>query len=249
LLIDDERTNHELLQRYLAKDNWALAFAEGGEEGLRLARSIRPKVICLDILMPAMDGWTVLSALKADPETSGIPVVILSMTDDKNLGFALGASEYLTKPVSRDRLVEVMDKYIADRSRQAVLVIEDDATTSEMMAKLLQKEGYEVVQACNGKEALKRLQTQVPGMILLDLMMPEMDGFQFVAEMRKHEAWSTIPVVVVSAKSLTPEDRLKLNGQVEGVIQKGSFTHKELLAEIRRLMGADDVAYDSAGGR
>lgn len=237
LFIDDEQLNHELLQRYLAKEKWSLAFASSGEEGVQLARKLRPKLICLDILMPKMDGWSVLSVLKNDSELKDIPVVILSMTDDKNLGFALGASEYLLKPVSRDRLIEVMDKYIANRSKHTVLVIEDDDIASEMMAKLLRKEGFSVDQARNGKEALEGLRLRVPELIILDLMMPEMDGFQFVEEIRKHQTLNSIPIVVVSAKTITAEERLKLNGYVKEIVQKGSYDHKRLLAEIRRLIG------------
>jgi CheY-like chemotaxis protein len=236
LIIDDEPSNHELMRRYLAKEGWTMAFAESGQEGLKLAKKLHPEVICLDILMPSMDCWSVLSALKSDPELEDIPVVILSMTNDKQMGFTLGASEFLTKPVPRERLVVVMDKYISHRTDHTVLVIEDDATTSEMMAKLLQKEGYNVTQARNGRFALEFVAKEIPELILLDLMMPEMDGFQFVAELRKHEAWSAIPIVVVTAKTITSEDHMKLNGYVKGVIQKGSIDHKSLLKEIHRLI-------------
>ncbi|WP_227013997.1 response regulator [Paenibacillus psychroresistens] len=236
LIIDDDSSNHQLMRRYLAKEGWTLAFADSGQEGLRLAKKLHPEVICLDILMPSMDGWSVLSALKSDPELEDIPVVILSMTDDKQMGFALGASEFLTKPVPRERLVVVMDKYILHRTDHSVLVIEDDVMTSEMMAKLLHKEGYKVTQAANGRVALEEVAREIPQLILLDLMMPEMDGFQFVAELRKHEAWSAIPIVVLTAKTITSEDQMKLNGYVKGVIQKGSFDHKSLLAEIHRLI-------------
>ncbi|MCD9023223.1 MHYT domain-containing protein [Cohnella silvisoli] len=236
LLIDDEPVNQQLMRRYLAKEGWTLAFAESGQEGLRLSKQLRPKVICLDILMPSMDGWSVLSALKSDPELADIPVVITSMTDDKQLGYSLGASEFLTKPLHKERLVSVMDKYISNRADHAVLVIEDDETTSEMMTKLLRKEGYSVTQAQNGRIALECMARETPNLILLDLMMPEMDGFQFIAELRKQETWSDIPIVVVTAKSITLEDRLKLNGFAKGVIQKGSFDHKSLLTEIRRFI-------------
>jgi signal transduction histidine kinase/CheY-like chemotaxis protein len=236
LLIDDEPFNKELMQRYLAKEGWTLAFAESGLEGLRLAKKLRPKVICLDILMPSMDGWSVLSALKSDPELQDIPVVIWSMTNDKSLGYTLGASEFLTKPVQRERLIGVMDKYVSNRTDHSVLVIEDDATTSELMAKLLKKEGYGVIQAGNGRIALECMAIEAPALILLDLMMPEMDGFQFVAELRKQDAWSEIPIVVVTAKTITSEDRLKLNGYVKSVIQKGMFDHKSLLAEIHQFI-------------
>jgi len=177
-------------------------------------------LICLDILMPSVDGWSVLSELKRDPELRDIPVVILSMTDDKPLGYALGASDFLTKPLNREHLVEVIDKYMPSASGQTVLVVEDDATTSEMMAKMLGKEGYSVATAGNGILALEKLEVELPGLILLDLMMPEMDGYQFLAELRKREQWSSIPVVVVTAKSIATEDSMKLNGFVKSVLQR-----------------------------
>lgn len=238
LFIDDEPFNQQMMRRYLDKEGWTLAFAENGEEGLLLAKQLRPKVICLDILMPSMNGWGVLTALKGDSELADIPVVILSKTTDKSRGYALGASEFITKPVQRDRLIEMLDKYISNRAEHSVLVIEDDVTTSEMMAKLLQKEGYIVTQARNGQVALDYMAIEVPSLILLDLMMPELDGFQFVAALREQEAWNDIPIVVVTAKSTTAEDRMKLNGYVKGVIQKGSFDHKSLLMEIQRLISS-----------
>ncbi len=236
LLIDDEPVNGQLMQKYLVDEGWSLVFAESGAEGLRLTRKLKPKLICLDILMPSMDGWSVLSELKRDPELRDIPVIILSMTDDKPLGYSLGASEFLTKPLDREQLVTVIDKYLSDSAGRSVLVVEDDATTSEMMVKLLGKDGYSVVTAGNGRLALQQLAAEMPGLILLDLMMPEMDGYQFLAELRKHKEWSTIPVVVVTAKSMGAEDSMRLNGYVKGVLQKGSFEPKQLLAEVRRYM-------------
>ncbi|NOU93239.1 response regulator [Paenibacillus sp. LMG 31456] len=237
LLIDDEPFNRQLMERFLVKEGWTMAFAESGQEGLLLARKLRPKVICLDILMPSMDGWNVLSTLKSDPELADIPVVIWSMTNDKNLGYSLGASEFLMKPVQRERLVEVMDKYVSNRNHHSILVIEDDTTTSELMTKLLHKEGYVVNQARNGRLALECMAKERPTLILLDLMMPEMDGFQFIEELRKQDAaWRSIPIVVITAKSITSEDRYKLNGYVKNIIQKGAFDHKLLLNEIRQFI-------------
>ncbi|QMV44111.1 response regulator [Cohnella cholangitidis] len=236
LLIDDEPINQQILRSYLSKEGWTLAFAETGQEGLKLTKELRPKVICLDILMPSMDGWSVLTALKNDPELADIPVVIMSLTNDKQLGYSLGASEFLTKPVQQDRLIAVMDKYISNRNEHSVLVIEDDATTSDLMTRVLQKEGYAVRQAHNGRVALESMAKEAPSLILLDLMMPEMDGFQFVEALRKREAWNRIPIVVVTAKTITSDDRLKLNGYVKSVIQKGSFDHRSLLTEIRQFM-------------
>jgi len=236
LLIDDEPVNRQLMRNYLADEGWTLAFAESGAEGLLMTRQLKPKLICLDILMPSMDGWSVLSELKSDPELRDIPVVILSMTDDKPLGYSLGASEFLTKPLEREQLVAVIDKYLPDTEERTVLVVEDDVTTSEMMVKLLGKDGYSVTTAGNGRLALEKLAFEKPGLILLDLMMPEMDGYQFLAELRKREEWSSIPVVVVTAKSMAAEESLRLNGYVKGVLQKGSFEPRQLLAEVRRYM-------------
>ncbi|MBD0383616.1 response regulator [Paenibacillus sedimenti] len=236
LVIDDDPSMLKIIQRYAGNEGWTMIHAQSGQEGLRLAREHRPSAICLDILMPGMDGWTVLTALKNDPELAHIPVIILSMTNDKNLGYALGASEFLTKPVGREQLIGILDKYIPDRRASDILVIEDDATTSEMMTKLLVKAGYTAARAGNGRIALECLTQSMPQLILLDLMMPEMDGFQFVMELRKNEAWRDVPVIVVTAKTVTAEDRLRLNGYVKKIMQKGLFNQETLLQEIRGLV-------------
>lgn len=237
LLIDDEPFNHQLMKRYLAKEGWTLAFAESGTKGIELAEKLQPHVILLDILMPSMDGWNVLSALKSNPKLQDIPVVIWSMTIDKQLGYTLGASEFLTKPLQKERLLQVMNKYIPKHVDHTVLVIEDDAATNELIARLLEKEGYSAVQTGNGKLALEYMAAEKkPDLILLDLMMPEMDGFTFVEEVRKEEAWQNIPIVVITAKSITSEDREKLNGNVESIIQKGSTDYLTVIKEIEQLI-------------
>ncbi|WP_281888586.1 response regulator [Paenibacillus sp. YYML68] len=236
LLIDDEPFNERLMKRYLDKEGWSLVFADNGTTGIELARKLRPQVICLDIVMPGLDGWNVLTQLKKDEELADIPVVIWSMTSDKQLGYTLGASDFLTKPVERERLIKVMDKYIKQREGQQVLVVEDDVSTSELMTKLLRREGYSAIQARNGRAALECMNDSIPALILLDLMMPEMDGFQFIAELRRHEAWSELPVIVVTAKTITTEDRLKLSGYVNSIIQKGDYDSQMLLSQIRRCL-------------
>ncbi|MGO0062794.1 ATP-binding response regulator [Brevibacillus fluminis] len=242
LVIDDDMAMLQLMKRYLGKEDWTVAVAKNGPEGIRLAKELRPTVIALDVLMPGMDGWTVLTTLKNDPELADIPVVMISMTDDKNLGYALGASEFLTKPVYRERLIAVLDKYVPERRDNSVLVIEDDVTTSQMMTKMLEKEGYRVTHACNGQIALDAVAQSVPQLILLDLMMPEMDGFEFVTQLRKREEWRVIPIVVVTAKTITDEDRLRLNGYVKNIVQKGNFERDALLQEIRQLIaGAEEL--------
>jgi CheY-like chemotaxis protein len=185
--------------------------------------------------MPGMDGWAVLSALKADAAVADIPVIMLTIVDDKNLGYALGAADYLTKPIDRERLVTVLERHRRDLP---VLVVDDDAGLRELLRRMLEPEGYAVVEAENGRVALERLRDVSPSVILLDLMMPEMDGFEFVAEFRRHEAWRAIPIVVVTAKDLSQEDRERLNGHVQKILQKGTHGRDQLLTEVRELVSA-----------
>jgi CheY-like chemotaxis protein len=197
---------------------------------------MRPNAITLDVMMPGMDGWAVLTALKGDPDLADIPVIMLTIVDDKQLGFTLGASEYMTKPVDRERLAAVLRRFCGDRSVCSVLVVEDDSDTRVMLRRYLEREGWAVSEAQNGREALALMARVRPALILLDLMMPEMDGFTFVAELRKRIEWRTVPVVVITAKDLTPVDRLRLNGYVYKILQKGAYSRDQLLAEVRALV-------------
>jgi GAF domain-containing protein/CheY-like chemotaxis protein/anti-sigma regulatory factor (Ser/Thr protein kinase) len=235
LVIDDEPAVRDLMQRFLTREGFRVVTAHGGEEGLRRARELRPDAITLDVMMPGMDGWAVLSALKADAAVADIPVIMLTIVDDKNLGYALGASDYLTKPIDRERLVTVLARHRRDLP---VLVVDDDAGLRQLLRRMLEPEGYAVVEAENGRVALERLHHISPSVILLDLMMPEMDGFEFVAEFRRHEAWRAIPIVVVTAKDLSYEDRERLNGHVQKILQKGTHGRDQLLAEVRELVSA-----------
>jgi CheY-like chemotaxis protein len=235
LVIDDEAAVRDLMQRFLAREGFQVITASGGEEGLRRARELRPDAITLDVMMPGMDGWAVLSALKADPDLGDIPVVMLTIVDDKNLGYALGASDYLTKPIDRERLVTVLKQHRRDRP---VLVVDDDAGLRQLLRRMLEPEGYAVVEAENGRAALDRLREVSPSVILLDLMMPEMDGFEFVAEFRAHEAGRAIPIVVITARDLSRDDHERLNGYVQKILQKGSHGRDQLLAEVRELVAS-----------
>jgi len=233
LVIDDEAAVRDLMQRFLTKEGFRVVTAAGGEEGLRRARELRPDAITLDVMMPGMDGWAVLSALKADPDVADVPVIMLTIVDDRNLGYALGASDYLTKPIERDRLVTVLKQHRRDRP---VLVVDDDAGLRQLLRRMLEPEGYAVVEAENGRVALERLRDVSPSVVLLDLMMPEMDGFEFVAELRRHEAWRAIPVVVITARDLSLDDHERLNGYVQKILQKGEHGRDQLLAEVRELV-------------
>jgi signal transduction histidine kinase/DNA-binding response OmpR family regulator len=235
LVIDDEAAVRDLMQRFLTREGFRVVTASGGEEGMRLARELRPDAITLDVMMPGMDGWAVLSALKADPDVADIPVIMLTIVDDKNMGYALGASDYLTKPIDRERLVTILQEHRRDLP---VLVVDDDVEVRQLFRRILEPEGYTVVEAENGREALERLRDVSPSVILLDLMMPVMDGFEFVAEVRRHEPWRAIPIVVVTAKDLSHHDRERLNGHVQRVLQKGAYGREQLLAEVRELVAA-----------
>jgi signal transduction histidine kinase/CheY-like chemotaxis protein len=237
LVVDDDLASRELLERYLTREGFRVATAANGDEALATAREIRPDAITLDVLMPGKDGWSVLSTLKADPELARIPVVMISILDDKSVGYAMGAAAYLTKPVDRDRLVATLAS-LAGPKPGKVLVVEDDPATREMMRRTLEKASWRVAEAENGRLALEQLGRGRPDLILLDLMMPEMDGFEFLTELRRHEEWRAVPVVVVTSKDLTEEDRLRLSGYVQKVVQKGGYDRERLLAELRDLLVA-----------
>jgi signal transduction histidine kinase/CheY-like chemotaxis protein len=246
LVIDDEPAARDLVQRVLTKEGYRVATAASGSEGLALARQLQPDAITLDVMMDGMDGWAVLSALKAEPLTANIPVVMLTVVDEKNLGFALGASDYLIKPIEWDRLIAVLEKSRRHHVGPQVLVIEDDPDTREMLRRAAEKQGFTVIEAQNGRVGLERVAAQVPGIILLDLLMPEMDGFTFMEQLRHRPDCRLVPVIVVTAKDLTADDRRRLNGHVIQIVQKGGCSPRELLDEISRLLAGvnDDVAKD-----
>jgi signal transduction histidine kinase/DNA-binding response OmpR family regulator len=236
LVVDDDQATRELISRGLVREGFRVVAASSGEEALEVARTQRPDVISLDVLMPGMDGWTVLRSLKGDPLTASIPVVIVSMLDDRDIGFALGAADYLTKPFDRERLVTALRKFRDGRRPRPVLVVEDDPATREVLRRFLERDGWVVWEAENGRAGLEAVHRHAPDLVLLDLMMPEMDGFEFVSQLRGTEAGRHVPVVVVTAKEITAEDRARLGGHVRHVLQKGSFARDDLIAEIRRAL-------------
>ena len=247
LVIDDEPSARDLIGRFLTKEGYRVETAANGPQGLERARAVKPAVITLDVLMPGMDGWAVLSALKADPDLAPIPVIVMTVVDDKSIGLALGAAAYLTKPIDWAQLSRVLADLRTKLTSQLILVVEDDPATIEMLERNLRKDGWAVMHAENGKVGLQRLKEQRPALILLDLMMPEMDGFEFLHELRKQKEWRDLPVVVLTAKELTPEDRLRLNGQVSRVLQKGACPLGELLREIQVLLGAREPSSRPGG--
>jgi CheY-like chemotaxis protein len=205
--------------RHLERAGFAVTTAKGGQDGLRLARELRPAAVTLDIMMPDIDGWTVLAAMKGDPALSHIPVVLMTIVEEKNRGYALGAADYLVKPVDRGKLVTAL-QHICGPSAGRVLLIDDDDVVRRGVRLALEPIGWHVTEAENGRIALDSLSTSRPDVIILDLMMPTMNGFEFLDELRARAEWRDIPVVVMTAKDLTEADRNRLNGGVEHIIQK-----------------------------
>jgi CheY-like chemotaxis protein/anti-sigma regulatory factor (Ser/Thr protein kinase) len=236
LVIDDDANSLDLIQRSLERDGHRVAVASSGDEGLRLARELKPVLITLDVLMPGKDGWAVLRELKDDPELREIPVVMISMVEGSEMGFALGATDYLVKPVDREHLRTLLLRHGVAPNTGQVLVVEDDEATRAMMRRILENEGYSVTEAAHGRVALDRVRERLPDLIVLDLMMPVMDGFEFMSELRKVEAWRGVPVIVSTAKDLTAEERAALSGVVEEILQKQACSLPELMTQVRGVL-------------
>jgi adenylate cyclase len=235
LVIDDDRTVLDLMRRYLSREGFDVVTAQDGSEGITLARELLPSVITLDILMPDTGGWSVLQALKADPDLAAIPVIMISILDEQQRGIALGASGYLTKPVDRAKLAALLANFkFAGRPR--ALVIDDDDGTRLMIGRVLRAEGWAVNEAANGKIGLQQLEADRPDLILLDLLMPEMDGFEFLAQSRSDPRYRDIPVIIVTAADLSPADHGRLTGAADHILRKAAYPREELLHEIRQLV-------------
>jgi len=242
LVIDDDPEAREIIERFLVKDGFNVVTAGSGEQGLRLAHESQPVAITLDVMMSGMDGWSVLRVLKADPELHKIPVIMLTMIDDRTRGYSLGAVDYLTKPVDRELLRKTLSRYHCADAVCPVLLIEDDVATRALMAQTLEKAGWTVSEAGNGQEALDMMSAVQPRLILLDLMMPVMDGFGFLVAMRARPEWQHIPVIVITAKDLTADDRVRLEGSVEAVLEKTAYTREQLLDQVRDAVAACNIS-------
>ena len=221
--------------RTLQAAGFRVVTASDGREALELARTLRPDAITLDVVMPGMDGWAVLKELKADSRTRDIPIVMVTMTSDKEMGYALGATDFLTKPVDRARLTELLGR-IGGAASGGALVVDDLEENRTLLRRMLEQEGWRVREAENGRVALDRMKEEAPELILLDLMMPVMDGFEFLAEVREVEEWQAIPITVVTAKELTDEDRLRLNGSVERILARGALDTGTMVQALREAV-------------
>ncbi|WP_158221887.1 PAS-domain containing protein [Actibacterium pelagium] len=237
LMIDDDPLVRDLLFRHFTNAGLRTIEAASGEEGLKLARSEKPDVITLDVMMPGTDGWSVLAALKSDAETFEIPVVMVTIVENKRLGFSMGAADYMTKPIERDKLVKIVRSLVADEENPHLLVVEDDADTRSLLCRTLGESGLTFEEAENGRVALEKLKTFRPSLILLDLMMPEMDGFEFAEAFRSNKEWDDIPIIVLTAKTLTSEDRARLEGWAEAYYAKGDRNVEQIVADVQGRIG------------
>jgi signal transduction histidine kinase/DNA-binding response OmpR family regulator len=245
LVVDDDPSAREMLSRTLAREGYRILTAASGAEGLLLAREARPAAITLDVMMQEMDGWTVLSRLKSDPELSSIPVVMVTVVDQRTTGISLGASEYLTKPVDRDLLVGVLRRHLPGKGR--VLLVEDDPSIRAVLRKILEREGCRVVEAEHGRAALEVAQRERPSLVMLDLVMPEMDGFEFLSAFRGMDEFEAVPVVVLTGKDLSVEERSRLGESVTRVLEKDRHSPEAVAGEVRRLLASAPEVAGEAG--
>jgi DNA-binding response OmpR family regulator len=232
LVIDDDKQTRDLLRRYLSKEGFRVLSVASGNKGLELARDLKPAIIILDVLMPEVDGWDILLALKSDAGLQSIPVIMYTILDNKMKGYALGATEYLIKPVELSTLSKIINRYICEDPPCHVLVVDDDDLTREMLGRMLKKEGWQLSEAENGRVGLDLLAKRKPDLIILDLLMPVMDGFEFLEQLQKVEIYRDIPILVITAAHLSKEDHHRLNVHIEHIVEKESLSNEELARQV-----------------
>jgi signal transduction histidine kinase/CheY-like chemotaxis protein/HAMP domain-containing protein len=246
LVVDDDAAARRIIGEHLIREGYRVVSAASGAEAIEIARTERPDAITLDIIMPQMDGWSVLTTLKRDPALATIPVILVSLVGDRSLGVELGAAAFLTKPVDRNDLADALRTHCPGRSSGIVLVVEDEDAMQQLTARTLERIGYTAVAVANGRRALNWLDNNpLPVMILLDLLMPEMDGFEFLRHLLARPGKRDIPVVVVTAMQLSVAERQELEAVVKQVVAKGQSVHFELARAVRSALGNDVLPAES----
>ena len=241
LIVEDDHRSAGLLRVHLENAGYAVAIARDGVEGLELARRLDPAAVILDILLPRLNGWEVLAELKSDPATSAIPVVIVSMIDEQGAGYALGAADYLVKPVDGASLLDAMARCVAPRrDRRTLVAIDDDPVDLDLLDAVLSPDGWEVLRASGGEEGLRLVRRVRPAVVVLDLLMPDLDGFDVVERLRADPLVDDVPIVVLTSKDMTRADHDRLAGQISYIAQKGTLPRAELVDVIGRVVGGKD---------
>jgi signal transduction histidine kinase/DNA-binding response OmpR family regulator len=247
LVVDDDEAVHDLVGSMLGREGYRVLHARSGDEALAITRRERPDAITLDVMMPQMDGWSVLTSLKADPALSHIPVIMLTMLHEQAIALSLGASGYITKPVDWNQLSAMLKRHSRHGADIRVLVVDDDPEMRRMTRRMLERMGLEIGEAADGQQALAWLESNpAPSIILLDLMMPVMDGFEFLDRIRNSERWSALPVLVVTAKALDAKEIEYLHSSTQRVIEKGATTGTDLRAAIREVLKSGAAAAKAA---
>jgi CheY-like chemotaxis protein len=236
LVIDDDQIVRDLVRRFSEREGYRVVTADSGEEGLRLAREIAPNIITLDVMMPGLDGWTVLKQLKADSALAKIPVVMLTILDEKDRACQLGAAEYLVKPIDWEVFFDVLKKHRTTYPETPLLVVEDAIANRKALCRLLKREGWHVMEAIHGRSAFRIMERETPGLILLDWMLPDMNGEEFLDQMSEDPRWRSVPVLLVTAKDLSEAEQEGLAGKVDRVLKKGHYTRSDLLSAVSKLM-------------
>lgn len=246
LVIDDDPAAREFLTRFLTREGYAVESASNGEDGLRMARALRPLAILLDVTMPGMDGWNVLRHVRADPEIGATPVLMQTVIDDQTFGYALGATDYLLKPVDRGRLKEAIAQLGPASASRSVLVVDDDDEARDRVSAALERDGWSVVSKPGGQAALAAMEIAAPNLILVDLLMPGMDGYAFVRAVRTNPDWLDIPIVVLTSEDLGNRKLRALAGSTSRIVQKGSMPLGDLAADLRRFADSAPITSPTA---
>ncbi|WP_018235367.1 response regulator [Ensifer sp. BR816] len=246
LIIDDDPAARNLIAKALAEAGLASMQAASGPEGIAVAREYRPDAIILDIIMPRQDGWSVLRTLKSDPELCTIPVILATILADRDLGLSLGAVEYLTKPIDTDKLIRTIEA--CGGGNRDVLVIDDDQASREFLRRILVKRNWKVHEAGDGVRGLEMMKRLLPRLVLLDLLMPEMDGFQTLSEMQRIPELQNIPVVVVTSKDLSANELRWLRDRAVAVVNKGANSRSQLVEALERQIASRETAGQPAAG-
>ena len=236
LIVDDDPMACDLQQRHLMRHHYDVVCAASGADAIQKINELRPDLVLLDVMLSDMSGWQVLTYIKSQPHLVHIPVIMLTMIDEKNTAYSLGATSYLSKPIDWEKLVETVNKTVRRAGRDSILVVDDDADARKLARLVLENEGYTILEAENGYLGLMRVAERKPSVILLDLLMPNMNGHEFLNELALNERWNDIPIIALTAMELDDQERQRLENRVTMIIQKGAYSIDHVLQAVRKIL-------------